>query len=244
MQHCMPEQLALAALREPLPAEDATHLASCPHCAAEVASLARAVDAVAVPQLAAPAAPVPPPPHVWEAIAAATAVSAGTGSPVPEESAPRTDAGVLPFRSRRRRPLLLVAASVVIGAAVGAGAVAVVRGGGGTDVRAVETVPLDPLAGNKASGTAEVVVRKDGSRALQVRLNAPALPDGYYEVWLIEPSITGMVPLGIARSGTDTFELPAGLDLRKYPLVDVSREPMDGNPLHSSVSVARGHLRS
>ena len=58
MQHCTPEQLALAALREPLPDADTAHLAACERCRAEVASLQRAVDALAVPQLAAPGAPV------------------------------------------------------------------------------------------------------------------------------------------------------------------------------------------
>jgi hypothetical protein len=241
--HCTPEQLALAALREPLPAENAAHLASCALCTSEVASLRRAVDAVAVPQLAAPDTPVPPPPHVWEAIAATTGVSVGPGSAVPQEGGRTPAAEVLPFRSRRR-PLLLVAASVVIGAVVGAGAVAVLRGGDSEDVRAVETVALDPLADNDASGSAEVVVRDDGSRALEVKLTAPTLDDGYYEVWLIEPSITDMVPLGIARPGTQTFELPADLDLAEFPLVDVSQEPLDGNPLHSGVSVARGQLES
>ena len=245
MQHCTPEQLALAALREPLPADDAAHLASCAVCTAEVASLRRSVDAVAVPELAAPGASVPPPPHVWEAIAAATGVAAPRRVRSHRRGPrcePPAGADVLPFRSRRR-PLLLVAASVVIGAVVGAGAVAVLRNGD-DDVEAVETVALDPLAGNEASGRAEVVVRKDGSRALEVQLTAPALADGYYEVWLIEPSITDMVPLGIARSGTQTFELPADLDLSEFPLVDVSQEPLDGDPLHSGVSVARGQLES
>ena len=253
MQHCTPEQLALAALREPLPAEDTAHLASCAECRADVRSLQRSIDAVAVPQLAAPGTSVPPPPHVWEAIAAATGVSstpAASAEPPAAEpsvaeapvSEPRPDAEVLPFRVRRR-PLLLVAASVVIGAVVGAGAVAVLNSGD-DDAEAVETVALDPLAGNEASGQAEVVVRKDGSRALEVQLTAPALDDGYYEVWLIEPSITDMVPLGIARPGTQTFELPADLDLGEFPLVDVSQEPLDGDPLHSGVSVARGQLES
>ena len=49
VQHCTPEQLALAALREPLPDADAAHLAACERCRAEVASLQRAVDALAVP---------------------------------------------------------------------------------------------------------------------------------------------------------------------------------------------------
>jgi hypothetical protein len=243
VQHCTPDHLALAALGEPLPAEDATHLASCAACTAEVASLRRAVDAVAVPQFAAPRESVPPPPHVWAAVAAATGVSAVPAAPVAEESTPTARADVVPLRSRRR-PLLLVAASVVLGAVVGAGAVAVLRGGDGQDLRPVETAALDPLAGNEASGTAEVVVRPDGSRALEVRLDAPAPSDAYYEVWLAEPSITEMLPVGIARSGTQTFELPDDLDLGEFTIVDVSLEPLDGDPQHSSVSVARGQLES
>ena len=249
MQHCTPEQLALAALREPLPAEDATHLASCEVCRAEVRSLQRSVDAVAVPQLAAPGAPVAPPPAVWEAIAAATGVSA-TPRPdaVPAPAAvaeagapPAQDADVLPFRSRRR-PLLLVAAALVAGAVVGAGAVAVVQSG--DDGEPVTAVALDPLADNDASGRAEVVVRDDGSRVVEVELDAPALDDEYYEIWLIDRDVVGMVPLGVVAPGTQTVELPAELDLAEFPLVDVSVEPLDGDPTHSGVSVARGELDS
>ena len=53
-----------------------------------------------------------------------------------------------------------------------------------------------------------------------------------------------MVPLGVARPGTQTFELPADLDLGEFPIVDVSVEPLDGDPTHSGVSVARGELES
>ena len=53
-----------------------------------------------------------------------------------------------------------------------------------------------------------------------------------------------MVPLGVLRPGTQTFELPAGLDLGEYPIVDVSVEPLDGDPTHSGISVARGELES
>jgi hypothetical protein len=243
VQHCTPEQLALAALREPLPAEDTAHLASCEECRADVRSLQRSIDAVAVPEFAAPGAPVPPPPRVWEAIAAATGVPAGE-EPVaaePPAAEPVRDADVLPFRSRRRPLLLAAAAALVAGVVVGAGAVAVIQRGddGGKPVTAVA---LDPLAGNDASGRAEVVVRDDGSRVVQVKLDAPSLHDEYYEVWLIDRDIVGMVPLGIVLPGTQTLELPAGLDLGQYPLVDVSVEPLDGNPTHSGVSVARGEL--
>jgi hypothetical protein len=268
--HCTPEQLALAALREPLPADDAAHLESCQRCRAEVASLQRGVDVLAVPQLAVPAASVPPPPRVWDAIAAATGVSAAPrpqapaamSAPaavavpavpvgaVPDVGAPEpAPATVLPFRSRRR-PLLLAAAAAVAGAVIGAGAVAVLddrdAGGGGSvgTGDAVTTVALDPLAENDASGRAEVVVRDDGSRIVRVDLDAAALDDGYYELWLIDPDVVGMVPLGVVTPGTQEFELPADLDLDAFPIVDVSVEPLDGVPTHSGVSVARGQIES
>jgi len=241
VQHCTPEQLALAALREPLPADDAAHLESCERCRAEVASLQRAVDALAVPQLAAPGGSVPPPPRVWDAIAAATGVSA---APRPEAPAPEPvpEATVVPFPSRRR-PLLVAAAAAVAGVVIGAGAMAVLdRDDAGGE--AVTVVALDPLADSDASGQAEVIVRDDGSRVVQVELDADALDDSYYELWLIDSDVVGMVPLGVVRPGTQTVELPADLDIDDFPIVDVSVEPLDGDPTHSGVSVARGEIES
>jgi hypothetical protein len=224
--------LALAALREPLPADDAAHLESCEACRAEVASLQRAVDVLAVPELAAPGASVPPPPRVWAAVAAATGVPAGDAQP----------SNVVPLR--RRRPLLLVAAALVAGAVVGAGAVAVVQHRNDDGGRTVEAVALDPLADKDASGRASVVEEDDGTLALQVELKAPALADSYYEIWLIDRSVSGMYPLGVVRPGKQTVEVPPDLDLAQFPLVDVSVEPLDGNPAHSGDSVARGELKS
>jgi Anti-sigma-K factor rskA len=242
VQHCTPEQLALAALREPLPADDTAHLESCERCRAEVASLQRSVDALAIPEFATTGAPVPPPPRVWDAIAAATGVSAAPAAEAPVAE-PAPEATVLPFRSRRR-PLLLAAAAAVAGAVIGAGAVAVLDRTG-DDGDAVTTVALDPLADNEASGSAEVVVREDGSRIVQVDLDAPALDDdAYYEIWLIDPDVVGMVPLGIVSPGTQSFEVPEGLDLDAFPIVDVSVEQLDGDPLHSGVSVCRGVIES
>lgn len=51
-----------------------------------------------------------------------------------------------------------------------------------------------------------------------------------------------MVSLGNLLGSKTTFTLPAGLDVAAYPLVDVSVEPYDGNPLHSGDSVVRGQL--
>jgi anti-sigma-K factor RskA len=234
VQHCAREQLALAALSETLPADDAAHLASCPRCQAEVAALRRPVDVLTAPPLTGTGPDVPPPPRVWDAIAAATGVS----------TAPRVDsppAEVVPLR-RRLPPgrWLGVAAAALVGVVIGAGAVALSGDDGGSVVAATT---LEPLPAEDASGRAEVR-EADGMRLLEVDLDAPSLTDGYYEVWLLQPDAVRMVPLGAVHRGDTVLPLPSGLDLGAYPLVDVSIEPMDGDPTHSGVSVARGQLRT
>ncbi len=247
MEHSTPEQLALAALREPLPDADAAHLEGCAQCRAEVASLRRGVDLLAVPEFAAPGAPVPPPPAVWASIAAATGVSA---APRPERMVAAADpaspvepvtSNVVPLRPRRTRPWLLAVAAAVVGAAVGAGAVAVLQGDddGGASVAAAA---LDPLENADASGSARVVEREDGTRVLELELQAPDLDDAYYEVWLLRPDVSGLVPVGTTQAGTSQFEIPDDLDLGQFPVVDVSIEPLDGDPEHSGDSVVRGVL--
>ncbi|MBM7806813.1 hypothetical protein JOD57_002650 [Geodermatophilus bullaregiensis] len=270
MQHCTPEELALAALREPLADDDAAHLAGCAHCRAEVTRLRRPVEALSVPELADPGPPVAPPPGLWAGIAAATGVgavprpdvvaaSALPAGPVPDvppvpqspvpESPERavTPAGagvapVVPLRPRRSRLLLAAAAALVAGLAIGAGAVAL----GGDDPEdagvPVADAVLDPLEGSGASGRAAVVERPDGTLVLRVELDADAPREGYLEAWLLDESVSGLIPLGVVRPGTEEFELPAGVDIGEYPVVDVSVEQLDGDPTHSGLSVARGQL--
>jgi hypothetical protein len=229
--HCTPEQLALAALGEQLPDTDSAHLAACRQCQAEVASLRRPVEVLAVPPLAGTAPEVAPPPRVWEAIAAATGVSTAPRATEPV-------AEVVPLRPRRTwNRWLTVAAAVLVGAVVGGAAVALSPDDDGAVVAAAA---LDPLA-DDASGRAEVH-EDDGVRSLQVDLDAPALTDGYYEVWVMEPDAVRMVPVGVVQRGDTVLPLPDGLDLGEYPVVDVSVEPLDGDPTHSGVSVARGSL--
>ncbi|SNS87413.1 Anti-sigma-K factor rskA [Geodermatophilus saharensis] len=261
MPHCTPEELALAALREPLPDDAAAHLAGCASCTGEVSRLRRAVDVLAVPELADPGPPVAPPPALWAGIAAATGVATAPRPGVVAASAPPADpvpdvppaplvpaarpepgpvAPVVPLRPRRSRLLLAAAAALVVGLGIGAGAVAL--SGRDDDGVAVAEAVLDPLEDSGASGSAAVVEREDGTRVLRVELAADAPPEGYYEAWLLTESVTGLVPLGVVRPGTEDFQLPAGLDLGEYPVVDVSVEPLDGDPAHSGLSVARGQL--
>jgi hypothetical protein len=247
VQHCTPEQLALAALREPLPADDAAHLAACTECRAEAASLQRGVELLAVPEFAAPGASVPPPPSMWAAIASATGVSAEprperVTAPAGRPSAAAPSPKVVPLRPRRSPTWLLTVAATVAGAVIGAGAVAVLQGN--DDGAAVAAAALDPLDDNDASGSARVVERDDGTRVLEVELRAPKLDDAYYEVWLLKPDVSGLIPVGTTQTGTAVFEIPAALDLGQFPVVDVSIEPLDGDPAHSGDSVVRGVLDS
>jgi hypothetical protein len=107
--------------------------------------------------------------------------------------------------------------------------------------RPLAEADLAPLPKYSAAGSARVVETADGSRALEVRLNKDEA-QGYQEVWLIAPDLSRLVSLGVMNSDSGTFQLPAGLEISEYPIVDVSDEPVDGNPAHSSVSIARGTL--
>jgi anti-sigma-K factor RskA len=108
----------------------------------------------------------------------------------------------------------------------------------------VAATRLDGLpAAPSASGRANVVQDAQGRTLdLDVRKLGPA--DGFYEVWLIDPTVTKMVPIGVLSGTEGRFTLPDGVNLADYPVVDVSVEPLDGNPVHSGKSVLRGTLRS
>lgn len=251
MQHLDSEELSLLALfglGEDSMSSD--HLLACPDCAAEYAALRRAVDAVRPAQgtgdLEAPH------PQVWAGIhsrlelpdslrgdplgveASTPADPVAQSDPLPKVSSAR----VIPLTasSRWRTPAAWVgaaAASILI--AVGA-------------VWAFNPAPqqlanteLSPLGQFSATGSAEVVETRDGIRHLQVKLSEDQA-QGYQEVWLIAPDLSRLVSLGVMDSETGTFDVPAGLELSEFPIVDVSDEPLDGNPTHSSNSIARGIL--
>ncbi len=86
-----------------------------------------------------------------------------------------------------------------------------------------------------------MLLDRDGDLELQVDLPTPPSGDGFYEVWLLGAD-AGAVALGVLESGTGRFPVPAGVDLADYATVDVSLEPLDGDPAHSTDSVARGAL--
>lgn len=255
MPHLDPEQLSLLALYDDWQDEDSRqHLRTCSACAADYAALRRAVDAVKVsPDTSSLEAPGP---HVWEGIhrqldlspslredplrateqppAAEQAGTAEPAPPTPIQSRAKTR-GTAAWWQRPGAWLGAAAATILIAAAT---------------VWTLNRAPvplaeaeLAPLAQYSATGSAKVVEAADGSRTLEVRLSKDEA-QGYQEVWLIAPDLSRLVSLGVMNSATGTFEVPAGLELTDFPIVDVSDEPVDGNPGHSSVSIVRGTLSS
>jgi hypothetical protein len=194
------------------------------------------------------AGPVPPP----EPEAGPVAPSEAEAGPVAPPGAEARAAEPVAIGRRRAgagrapRParwlVVAAAAAVVLLAGV---AVALVTGGdGGRAGEVVATAVLEPLAPEAApaAGPAELV-ESDGGTTLDLAIDAGALPEGggYYEVWLIDTAVDGMVSLGPLRED-GTYDVPAGVDPSRFPIVDVSAEPTDGDPTHSGTSVLRGTL--
>jgi anti-sigma-K factor RskA len=244
MQHLDPEVLSLFALDEPMDEDSANHLRSCPGCADEVASLRRAVNAVrTVPDTGALESPGP---DVWAGIhrelGLSAAVAADPLRPVPsddlrQEAQPEKPRGTVTWLRRPATWLAAAAAAVVITTGV---VVAVNRTATPVSLASARLAPLDRYT---ATGSATVTEAGDGSRTIEVQLDKTEAR-GYQEVWLIAPDLSRLVSLGIMNSSSGRFDVPAGLDLSGYPIVDVSDEPLDGNPAHSSVSIVRGTLSS
>ena len=214
-----------------------------------------------------------PPPGVWAGIAAAVeaeTAAAGPASTTNGGPAPRTPAPEAPpatgptpgdapapvgdLAARRRsdrrvgrgrglsgRAFVGIAAALLLVVAIGIGALTR-TGDRGPEVVASATVePLELASGS----TLAQLVDADGGLALDLPLDETGLPTeaGYYEVWLIDRDVQGMVSLGPARED-GVYDLPPDVSFEDFPIVDVSLEPADGVPTHSGRSVLRGTLTS
>ncbi len=241
--HPDPDQLALAALpaEEPDPGVLA-HLAACPLCAGQVASLRRTVE------LARAGGDVVddgagPPERVWQAITDELAIAE---RPV-EADAPVRLAGRRRGWSRWR--VAVPVAAAVLGLAVGLGIGYTASSAAADDQDVAVVALLVPIGDLDPRGGGQVeMVRTGDEERMQVSLQGvDDLPDGYYlEAWLLAPDGTRLVSLGgltPADGGyRGTFTVPSGLPFAEFSTVDVSVEQWDGDPGHSKQSVLRGSL--
>jgi hypothetical protein len=151
----------------------------------------------------------------------------GTGPP---SGAPPARPG-----GRRRRMKAAVTGALTLAALAVVGALVLP---GRVTVQA--TAALEPLEPGEP-GTAELVEDRSG-RALRIADGTLSeVEGGYYEVWLADPNVERLISLGPYVPG-EPNRLPQGLDVGTFPVVDVSVEPVDGNPAHSGRSVLRGTL--
>lgn len=136
---------------------------------------------------------------------------------------------------------------------LGAAAIVMIVGGvaGGLALRqpppavVLAQAQLDALPDwDGATGQAAVEIDDEGGRSVVVALQDGTPDDGYREVWLISDDLTSLVSLGVLEGDDGRFVIPAGIDLDAFPVVDVSDEPLDGDPTHSGNSIVRGTLES
>lgn len=141
-----------------------------------------------------------------------------------------------------RRGLLV--AAVVVAVAVGTAAGVAIGQRNASPVAAVEyQAQLAPMpAGPVDAHATATVTQADGSQTLKVSARQLPLRQGYYEVWLYNPTADKMVAVGtLGAAGDGLFTLASTIDLRSYSVVNVSAQDFDGNPAHKT-SMLQGPL--
>jgi anti-sigma-K factor RskA len=253
-----------------LDAATLVHISDCDQCTHEIQEIQRVVDGALAaggrPDLR---TLVAPPPSVWERVLvevggrddvradveaghATTYPPAAAGASVddpiwlfdqPGEFAVESAGGRSELdRPTDRRTLWQVAAAAVAGVVIGAGVAWVVADNGSAPTVAgdVTTSALTGFAGNVTSGEISLTQRSGSAPEITVILDTLDRGQGFLEAWLVNADDGGMVALGVIDGTKGTFTVPPSLNLSKYNQVDVSREPFDGDPAHSTVSLARG----
>jgi anti-sigma-K factor RskA len=237
--------LALLALGESDVTDDGEqHLAACAHCRAEVDQL-RVVVATGR-SVADEDYPATPSAAVWDRIRAEVGDDA-----VQDENAPTISTVTTlddPSTGRRGGRWALSLAAAAVGLIVGIGGTwSLTRSTTPTPTASpsqVSVAVLQPVDEPAAQGTAVLSVASAGQRTLTVTVaNLPTHAGTFYEVWLMDPANSHLVALGVLGSGGHgLYAVPAGLDLTSYSAVDVSLQPMNGSPQHSSNSAVRGSI--
>ena len=122
------------------------------------------------------------------------------------------------------------------------------RGGSPTSadpVTVIATAILEPLPGWDATGSAVVETLSDGrgcSWSTSTRARRPTT--GSARSGCSSPTSAGSSAWAPSTGASGRFDLPAGLDLDQFSVVDVSEEQFDGDPAHSGDSIVRGPLEA
>ncbi|RZS57616.1 anti-sigma-K factor rskA [Microcella putealis] len=261
-QHCDTGSLALGALGEALDRAADEHLRECGRCQHELARMTATVS-VARSTLGETSLQSPPS-RVWQGVHRETGLGAAlrrdplmpadsdaalATRPAAAEAPPAAPVvSLADARARRsgiRRfvtPLVAAAAAAALVAGIAVGWQALAPRASDTVLASASLEALPAWAGS--TGAAEIVERADGERVVRIDIDAPAVSGAVHEVWLLTPEVDGLISLGLLADADGEFVIPAGVDLERYSVVDVSAEPLDGDPAHSGDSVVRGALES
>jgi hypothetical protein len=234
------EAIVLLALGESVDAEFAAHVATCQRCQRDLDGYSHVVGLARESAQHRSIPTTQPPPRVWSRIVEQLQLPAGFVSPASPE-APRIS--IAPRSRRLSRRALAIAAAAVIASGVAIGGFTVGRSTSSSSSSAAAQATLRPQPGGPTAvaGTATVTQSADGSTLAVTTAGLPAR-NGFYEVWLYNPTINRMVAVGtLGDDDRGSFTVPAGLDLTAYHVVDVSAQNYDGNPAHQQ-SVLRGQL--
>ena len=258
MMHSDPDVLAAVAMGETdVTRDDVRHAASCDECSREVRSLRRVAELARSGPEEEPLAR--PDDAVWSRISTtlgladdvvpasvggADSVIGGTSAAPVNDLRRHRVRGVGAYESHWRWVWpVAVAASVALISAV-AGGVVLTQRPSPTVLAAIKLGPLPEWSGS--SGDARIERAGDGHRDVLVTLqaSAPVSKAAYREVWLLSADLTKLVSIGVLSGDEGSFVLPEGIDLRDYPIVDISEEVLDGDPAHSGNSIVRGEIES
>lgn len=229
-RHIDPDDLSLLALGEHLEGVEEGHVVACQQCRDELDALRGVVSQART--IEPEDTPVAPPPRVWEAVAAELSIRAG--------AQPRAEQPTGRLLGRSRTPLLAAAAALV-GIVFGAGLTALIAGNDDDGGQVVARTRLAALPDHSGSGEASVV-GTGSARVLVLDVSGLTRGSGFYEVWLLDADAQRLVSLGLLDGSTGRFPLPPQVDVAQFPVVDISLEPVDGDPAHSGDSVVRGTL--
>lgn len=251
--HIDAETLALVALGESVDAAAEVHITACAECRRELDGLRSTITVArsAVGEVALTDAP----PRVWHAIRGELGLDPALEPPSRPARVPSVatvgsaPAPVVDLAARRERrggiPRIITAvvasaaaAALITGAVLGWGAAAPRDAGQVLAAASLDALPSWPAA----TGEATLAQLGDGQRVLRVALDADVAGDVVREVWLLTPEVDGLISLGYLTGASGEFIVPDSVDLDRFSVVDISAEPLDGDPTHSGDSIVRGAL--
>lgn len=253
MEHTDPDALALVALGEPLTDPGVVdHLTNCASCRREIETLRSTVSVArsAIGETKLHVAPA----RVWHAVRSELGLSTDLEPPTAATTLQRParqgePAAVVQLDAERERRSII--RRMVMPIVASAAAAALVAGGvlwwGASEPRdagqLIASAQLDALPDwPQTSGQATIAELADGERVVTVSLDAEVDADVVREVWLLTENVDGLISLGLLTGTTGRFVVPASVDLAEYSVVDISAEPLDGDPTHSGNSIVRGGL--